>query len=168
MHMHIAHTARNSLSHPITINGNVIKVGFAITHIIYLCVVWVVWVYVCVVWIRSVNQLTEWILSSNKWPICLYHQRLSVCQALSRSLNILNIYYFYDSSGACVCVYGFSGTAHVRRTAYTVHILCTYGLACGVFAPTDECVSVEKWMPFKHWGEKSRFCCLIVSNHLML
>lgn len=112
---------------PITINGNVVKVGFT-NYIYYLFMCCCRVGRDCIVCgVDTLHGINE----CNKWPICLHHQRLSVCQALSRSLNILNIYYFYDSSDACVCVRGVirvfrrtcsSHTIPIRRVQYALHI----------------------------------------------
>lgn len=120
-----------------------------------------------------------------------HHHRLSVCQALSRSLNILNIYYFYDSSHACVgtatvfcrCICS-SHThtrppthshSHVRHLPVCGHAMRNildaathpHALRCCVLS--DGCATsliccwkVHAIHTIADWGEKSWFCILIV------
>lgn len=114
--------------------------------------------FVCRVVVDTLHEVTEYAPEATSGPYVFTINAQVFARALSRSLNILNIYYFYDSIlytllRVCVCV---CSGAHGRRapathgTAHAVHTLLI--CACEVFTLMDGWAGVEKYMPFMRWA----------------
>lgn len=141
--------------HPITtVNAKCNRNKSGIYNYVYLfiyvlCASSVVWL-----WIRS-TKITQYVLDATSGPYVFTINAQVFARALSRSLNILNIYYFYDSI-LCTALRVCSG-AHGRRAPHIRHAVPTYYIA----AICMRTFHTHRWLS-QRWGEKSRFCFLIV------